>query len=147
MKYPALSEILPHRPPMLWLDEVISHDEHRARCRLTVRTDHPFVRNGELDALVGIEWMAQAVAALVGLRDLAVGEHPRTGYLIAIPEATFDIQTFVVGDVLEVEARRVWGDDQLASFTCEVYRGASTVARAQLSVYRKTKEGGGWVEP
>jgi predicted hotdog family 3-hydroxylacyl-ACP dehydratase len=141
MTLPPLSELLPHRPPMLWLDELLSYDESRARCRVTVRTDHPFFHDDELDVTVCIEWMAQAVATLVGLRDRAEGSKPREGYLIAIPEATFEIQAFALNETLEIEATRIWGDDRLASFMCRVERDGTPVARAQLSVYRNSKEG------
>jgi predicted hotdog family 3-hydroxylacyl-ACP dehydratase len=142
MKVCALTDLLPHRPPMLWLDELISHDEQHSRCRVTVRADHPFFRDGELDVSVSIEWMAQTVGALVGLRDVALGQPPRIGYLIAVPEATFEIHAFALGDTLEIEATRIWGDDLLASFTCQVYRQGKSVARAQLSVYRDAKQEG-----
>ncbi len=144
MTYPPLTELLPHRPPMLWLDEVLDHDAEaaRVRCALTLRSEHAFVREGRAEPLIAIEWMAQAIGALVGLRDRAQGQAPRAGFLIAVPEALFDTDGFALGERLEITATRIWGDDQLASFGCEVWRGASCVARAQISVYRRDKEGG-----
>lgn len=137
MSFPEISELLPHRPPMLWVDEVVEQHGDEVHCRLTVRSDHVFVEAGVVEPIVAIEWMAQTVGALVGLFDRARSERPRPGYLIAIPEAQFMVASFAVGDELELWARRVWGDDTLASFEARVVRGGELAARAQLSVYRR----------
>jgi predicted hotdog family 3-hydroxylacyl-ACP dehydratase len=122
---------------MLWLDSVVARQADDVHCRLTLRDSHVFVIAGEIESVVSIEWMAQAVAALVGLSDHERAEEPRPGYLIAVPQARFMVPTFRVGDVLEVRAHRAWGDDTLASFEAEVERDGAIAATAQLSVYRR----------
>lgn len=141
MSFPPIAELLPHQPPMLWLDEVIARDGDTVHCRLTIRDSHVFVEDGEVEPLTSVEWMAQTVGALVGLMDRVKRESPRPGYLIAVPEAQFFVERFAVGDVLDLKARRNWGDDTLASFECEVLRGAEQAAVAQLSVYRSSGKG------
>lgn len=137
MSFPNIEELLAHKPPMRWVDEVVARDGEAIQCRLTIRPEHVFVREGKVEPLVAVEWMAQCIGALVGLRDREHSEPPRPGYLIAIPEATLTVDTFAVGDVLDLFARRVWGDDELASFECRVEQSGTTVARAQISVYRR----------
>jgi predicted hotdog family 3-hydroxylacyl-ACP dehydratase len=134
--YPPIEELLPHRPPMLWIDEVRWQQGDAIRCALRIR-DQVFVSHGEVDPVVSIEWMAQTVGALVGLYDRGARQVPRPGFLIAIPEAEFAVDRFVVGDVLDVHARRAWGDETLASFEARVERDGLLAARAQLSVYRR----------
>ena len=137
MTFLPIQDLLPHEPPMLWLDRVLFRDGDKIRCGLEIRSEHVFVEDGSVEPVVSIEWMAQTVGALVGIFDRRKELVPRPGYLIAIPEATFDVDTFEVGDQLVIEAKRVWGDDELASFECAVARGGRTVATAQLSVYRR----------
>lgn len=137
MSFPPIEQLLPHRPPMLWLDEVVDHEGDEVRCRLTVRESHVFVEDGAVEPIVSIEWMAQTVGTLVGLYDRKRSLAPRPGYLIAIPEAEFFVERFRVGDVLELWARRTWGDETLASFESQVVREGARAARAQLSVYRR----------
>ncbi len=141
MTFPPIETLLPHRPPMLWLDEVIAREGDRVRCLLTLRADHVFIEAGRAEPLIAIEWMAQAVGALVGMIDRDKDQDPRPGYLIAIPDGHFHVPHFSVGDVLEIEAARVWGHDQLASFECKVERGSVLCATAQISVYRKPLPG------
>jgi len=137
MSYPAIAELLPHRPPMLWIDEVVAQQGDEVHCRLTLRREHVFVEDGVVQAITSIEWMAQTVGALVGLFDRKRSQAPRPGYLIAIPEAQFMVASFAVGDRLELWARRVWGDETLASFESHVLRAGELTAKAQLSVYRR----------
>ncbi len=137
MTFPAIEQLLPHRAPMLWVDEVVHHEGDDIHCRLTVRASHVFVTAGEVEPIVAVEWMAQTVGALVGLYDRKRGDAPRPGYLIAIPEAHFPADRFYVGDVLELYARRAWGDETLGSFECKVERRGELAASAQLSVYRR----------
>jgi len=137
VSYLPIEQLLPHEPPMLWLDRVLFRDGDAVRCALEIRPDHVFVEDGLVEPVVSIEWMAQTVGALVGIIDRGNDQNPRPGYLIAIPEASFAVDTFAVGDRLEIEAKRVWGDDELASFECAVARAGQTVAKAQLSVYRR----------
>jgi predicted hotdog family 3-hydroxylacyl-ACP dehydratase len=122
---------------MRWVDEVVATEPEGVQCRLTIRADHVFVHEGKVEPIVAVEWMAQAIAALVGLRDRQKNEDVRPGYLIAVPEATFAVDAFGVGDVLDLFAKRVWGDDELASFECRVERAGETAATAQISVYRR----------
>jgi predicted hotdog family 3-hydroxylacyl-ACP dehydratase len=127
---------------MLWLDRVLFREGDAIRCALEIRSEHVFVDDGLVEPVVSIEWMAQTVGALVGMFDRGQDMAPRPGYLIAVPEATFEVENFSVGDQLEIEAKRVWGDDELASFECAVARAGHTVAKAQLSVYRRALLGG-----
>jgi len=141
MSFPEILDLLPHRPPMLWIDDILAREEHEVRCLLTIRESHLFVEEGQVEPIVSVEWMAQAVAALVGMFDRDRALSPRPGYLIAVPEAEFFVDHFHVGDVLEIVAVRIWGDDTLASFEGSVQRGAELAARAQLSVYRRALGG------
>ncbi|MFT3921060.1 MAG: hypothetical protein QM778_00865 [Myxococcales bacterium] len=140
--YLPIEELLPHDAPMLWLDRVLFREGDEIRCALEIRQEHVFVEDGAVEPVVSIEWMAQTVGALVGIFDRSKEQNVRPGYLIAIPEATFEVDSFKVGDQLVVEAKRVWGDDELASFECSVALEGQSVAKAQLSVYRRALPGG-----
>lgn len=126
---------------MRWIDEVMYLEGDEIGCRLTIRREHVFVTGAHVEPLTAIEWMAQTVAAMIGLRDREKLEPPRPGYLIAVPEASFHVDEFLVGDELSVIARCAFGDDKLASFECRVERSGQTAARGRLSVYRTVASG------
>jgi predicted hotdog family 3-hydroxylacyl-ACP dehydratase len=134
--YPPIRELVPHRPPMLLLDEVLSWEAGKTVCLVVLRDDSPFVEAGRVPPMVAVEYMAQCVAASAGLRGNAQGEPVRIGYLVGAREIVLPAEPFRVGDVLHVEASHVWGDDTLGNFQCSVERRGEVVARATLNVYR-----------
>ncbi len=71
----SILELIPHRPPMALLDELVEHGPEHLSARMTVSQDMMFVdETGSLPAWAGIELMAQAIAAFGGLQSLARGE-------------------------------------------------------------------------
>lgn len=133
---PPMEALLPHRAPMILLDDVCSCDEVRIECRVTLTEDSPFVVAGRVRSTIGVEYMAQCAAAWVGLQSLNRKEPVRVGYLIGARAVSLAIDHFLVGDELRVEAARVWGQDTLAVFECAVRRGEETVVTGTLNFYR-----------
>ncbi|MEB0015301.1 3-hydroxylacyl-ACP dehydratase, partial [Glaciimonas sp. Cout2] len=64
-----IAELLPHSGNMILIDQVLSFDDEQIRTQLTVRPSGLFNRvDGSLPAWVGVELMAQSVAAFAGCR-------------------------------------------------------------------------------
>jgi predicted hotdog family 3-hydroxylacyl-ACP dehydratase len=131
-----LAELIPHRGPMMLLDSVVAHGERDITCLATIRADHPFLEEGEVDVLVCVELVAQAVAAYAGYRDRLSGRRPELGFIVSCREASFEVPAFALGDALTVEARHVWGEAQVGSFKGTVQRNGAIVAAVELGVYR-----------
>jgi predicted hotdog family 3-hydroxylacyl-ACP dehydratase len=132
-----LSEFLPHAPPMILLDELVSHDEERVACRVVLRPDSLFVEQGRVPATLGLEYMAQTIAVLAGLQSRAAGRPPRIGYLLGTRELELAVDFFEVGDELRVECEHLFGENQLGAFKCAVHRRGERVAAAILNVYQE----------
>jgi predicted hotdog family 3-hydroxylacyl-ACP dehydratase len=140
LDFPDVRELLPHRGAAVLLDRLVSADEDVARAELTVSERTPFTDGGPVDAVLALEYMAQAVAAHFGLACRGRGEPVRVGYLVGVREATFGVTQFEEGERLSVVARRVFGDHLLAAFECEVLRSREVVATALLSVVLPSSE-------
>lgn len=140
MTLPPVAELLPHAAPMILIDEVVEAAEGRIAARLTLRPTSPFVEDDRVPALVAIEYMAQTIGAYAGLRARAAGGAPKIGFLLGTRELTLEVDAFAVGDELRIEARHVWGDDQIGSFQCEVLRAGRTLASALVNVYEGGEE-------
>ena len=110
--------------------------------RVTLTPSSMFVENGRVDALVGVEYMAQTIGAFVGYIGLAKGQAVRVGFLVGIREAKFLVPSFSVGDVLDVEVVRVWGDEDAGAFQCTLTRGGEPLLTASLQVFREPSEEG-----
>lgn len=131
---PPLEALLPHRPPMLLLDEVLECSPGRACCRVRLRPDSPFMEAGRVRALVALEYMGQAAAACAGAQAREAGGAPRIGLLLGTRELTLAVEHFSAGDALVVEAERLAEDERLCSFRCRVLRGEALAAQATLNV-------------
>ena len=135
--YPPIVELVPHRPPMLLLDRVLAYDGEVVTCETVLRPDSPFAEQGHVPAIVGIEYMAQAIAAGAGLRARDNGAASgRMGFLLGCRSLTISVEHFDVGDRLMVEARRTWGENELGNFACKVQRGEDVLVEGALTVYQ-----------
>ncbi len=121
---------------MLLLDEVRDASEGKIVCALTIRPTSTFVRDGSVPCIVALEYMAQSVAAHLGLRAHRRKHTTHSGFLIGAREVTFAVDELLVGDALEVRVQVIVEDEVRGSFECQVLREGEVVAAGTLSVYR-----------
>jgi 3-oxoacyl-[acyl-carrier-protein] synthase I len=131
-----IEDVIPHSGRMILLDRVVSVEDGRLIAAVELRADSMFVRDGRARAIVTVEYMAQAVAAYVGTLSRQQKEPVEIGFLIGIREMTLSVDYLEAGDVLEIEAQHVWGDDKLGSFKTATRRGSEIISEAALTVYR-----------
>jgi predicted hotdog family 3-hydroxylacyl-ACP dehydratase len=119
---PTIDEVLPHEGAMVLLSRVLSHHGDLTVCAVNVDQSSMFRdESGTVPVWVGIEYMAQCVAAHAGLIARAAGEKPRPGFLLGGRRVTFHVAHFQQGGRLRVHARRVWGGPGgMASFDCSL---------------------------
>jgi predicted hotdog family 3-hydroxylacyl-ACP dehydratase len=113
---PPVADLVPHTAPMLGVDELLECADGRARARMAVRADDRFVRDGRLDSIVLLEYMAQVVAACLGHEAVAEGGAVRVGMVIACREMELLRPSVPVGAELVLEVRRVRGSRQVSHF-------------------------------
>ncbi len=116
MSFPAITELVPHAAPMVALEELVEFREGFARGRMTIRPEHPFVRNGEVQAVCALEYMAQGVAACLGMDAYTGGVGIRVGMVIACRELLLERDVLPVGTELWIEAECVRGSDYSSHF-------------------------------
>lgn len=137
----SVDELVPHRGDMSWLDAVVSANHNEVVAEATVRADSFFVRDGNLPIWVGVEFMAQAVAAWAGHRGRQQGRTARIGFLLGTRRLEVHRQAFRVGDCLRIEARcELMGDNGLGMFACRILVGGELAAEANLSVFEPPDE-------
>lgn len=133
-----LEDVLPHRPPMVLLDEIVSVDE-KERSLVATAT----IRSEWSENWSAIELMAQAAAALAGVFDRVSGlDRPaRPGLLLGTRKITFDVPSFEVGKKYTVTAKDVFSDAESASFECSIRDGDAVLSSAVLNAYRPSDVG------
>jgi len=132
----AAAELLPHAGPMLLVRRVLSHSPERTVCAVEVADSELFrAADGRVPAYVGLEYMAQCIAAHGGLAARALGAAPSPGLLVGAKQLALHREWLATDESLEVSARLLGRAGALASFRCELRAGEELVADGTLSVY------------
>ena len=132
----AMDKWVPHRGAMSLIDDVVHHDDLTIVARVRVSADGPFTGAEGVPAWVGIEYMAQAVAAWSGARARAGGGSPRIGYLLGSRRYEAAVPAFAIGAELEVFAQcELMGDNGLGMFDCRITQDGRVLASGRLSVF------------
>jgi predicted hotdog family 3-hydroxylacyl-ACP dehydratase len=132
-----ISDLVPHRSTMLLVDRVLEDEPERVRVEVTVKPDGLFVTDEGLPAWVGIELMAQTVAAWAGMRRLEAKEKVQLGFLLGTRRYDCTQPSFPVGARLEIEARQeLVGQNGLAVFACSIFLDGAVVATANLNAFQ-----------
>ena len=105
VSFPSPGELLPHRPPMLLLRAVLSHQPEQTCCEGWF--DETFARacGGSVPVAFGLELIAQAAAVHHGLRAGGNGGHPGSatrGLLLGSRRLKFESRSLPVGEPLRV---------------------------------------------
>lgn len=134
--YP-IADLLPHAPPMVLLDRVTAWDDDGLTASVTVGPGTRFASPDRgVAAHIGVEWMAQACGAFAGLQAKIVGQPVRLGFLLGTRDFTVDRAWFATGETLAVSVRRVFLEDRMAVFDCQIDADETTCARARLTVFQ-----------
>ncbi|AHG39086.1 3-hydroxylacyl-ACP dehydratase [Pseudomonas syringae CC1557] len=132
----SLAELIPHAGDMILIDQVLAFDEEQIQTRLTVRADGLFNQpDGSLPAWLGVELMAQSVAAYAGCQARSKGEAVKLGFLLGSRKFDCNVDRFPLGSELHIHAVRSLQDDSgMGVFECTI-TGQDITAFARLNVY------------
>ncbi len=130
------ADLLPHAGDMVLIDDVLSFDKEQIRTRVIVRPGGLFNRpDGSMPAWVGVELMAQSVAAFAGCQARAKGDSVELGFLLGTRKFECNVEHFPVGSELTIHARRSLQDDSgMGVFECSL-SGPGIQVSARLNVY------------
>lgn len=132
----AIEDVVPHRQDMCLLERIVRWDEDSIEAELVVPASGLFVEDGCVPAWVGIEYMAQAIAAWAGCRARVAGNPPQVGFLLGSRRYASTHGSFPSGSRLRVHARcELLGDNGLGMFACRILAGDEEWAVANVSVF------------
>ena len=145
-----IEQHIPHKGRMCLLDDVLSWDASRIRCRsASHRTpDNPLRAHGRLGAACGIEYAAQAMAvhgALVGASaplasTMAINlrrsiDHVAVGYLASVRNVVFHVARLddLSGDLIAA-AERVTGDARTVLYEFALWSETQPLLQGRASI-------------
>jgi predicted hotdog family 3-hydroxylacyl-ACP dehydratase len=132
----AIAAMIPHGGSMCLLDGVLSWDAGRIRCSSRTHRDsgNPLRVDGQLPALCGIEYAAQAMA-IHGKLAGNIADKPSLGYLASVREVTCYKSRLddLEGDLI-VSAEKLMGEERHVIYGFEVGVGDVKVLRGRAAV-------------
>ncbi len=137
--FPPLRSLVPHQGGMVFLERVVDATADSLCAELTIGEGTVFFDGAGVGAWVGIEYMAQAIAAHAGYLARQRGEAVKVGFLLGARRYSSSTPRFALGTVLHVRAQHVLqGENGLAAFDCRIDDAASgaTLATATITVFQ-----------
>ncbi len=133
-------QVLPQRDTMQLIDKVIEINDDFSRCEMQVRDDNIFYEPAikGIYAWIGIELMAQTVAAFAGFH--STGNQPSIGLLLSVRQYKHKNQSFSLGDKLIIQANKIYLEDNIGVFNCEILYNNKCLASAKLNTYQPAKD-------
>ena len=139
-----LSDLLPQAEPMILLS---GYEEPAGEDSVVAFVDvgkaSPFYEQtlGGVPACVTLEYMAQTMALLVGLRDRLRGQKPRIGFVLGSRKLETKIPCFCDGERYRILATCTYEDESFGSFDCTITDGrGETVATATMTAFQPEGE-------
>lgn len=130
----SVAELLPQAGNMVLLNKVLSFDQESLLAEVIVREDGLFANGQTVPAWLGIEYMAQTVAAHGGLMRYLADKPIILGFLLGTRRYLSNVSEFIVGSRLTVKVEQIIEDQGLAVFMCHII-GEGIDISAKLNVY------------
>jgi predicted hotdog family 3-hydroxylacyl-ACP dehydratase len=137
--YPDIATLVPHDGQMILLDRVLAADVESLCAEVVITPASVFAADGGVGAWVGVEYMAQAIAAHAGYLARLRGEPVKIGFLLGSRRYLCSVPQFASGSVLKVFVQRaLQGDNGLGAFECRIEdaAGGAVLATATITVFQ-----------
>ena len=139
MSMPDIRTLVPHSGQMVLLDRAVSADAENLCAEVRIHAGSMLAGEQGVGAWVGIEYMAQAIAAHAGWLAVQRGDPVRVGFLLGSRKYEASVPYFLPGDVLQVYVHRVLlAENGLGAFECriDIVDGAANAATATVTVFQ-----------
>ncbi len=130
-----IGDLLPHGPEMTLIDRLVAFDGGKSVAVVEITAESRFFASTGVPAWVGIEYMAQTVAAHAGFEARLRGEPPAIGFLLGTRRYDCAVPEFPLGASLKVTIERLLVDRGFGSFACTI-KTDTILAQAVLSTYQ-----------
>jgi predicted hotdog family 3-hydroxylacyl-ACP dehydratase len=134
---PDLDDLLPHRPPMRFVEGIEVETDGGVVCSARVPEQSAFTERGWAPALVALEMAAQSAAAFEALLRFrgAEGGGARVGYLVGARNVRFARQRVRAGETLFAAVQLSGMAPPLTTYDFEIAGGSERVAAGTVSTW------------
>lgn len=135
---PAVDDVLPHRGTMRLIEEITAvSDEAVTVCAKVDGNAWYADADGAMPAWLGVELMAQAIAAHVGLMAMRAGGRARPGVLLGASRYEVAAPSFARDARLSIEAKELLKSEQgHGAYECTISIEDRCVGQAVVKVFQ-----------
>lgn len=134
-----VTDFVPHRAPMILIDRLLEHGPDTLVTETQIRTDSAYFdeKLTGVPNYVGIEYMAQSIAALAGVEAHERGDKIRVGFLLGSRKLKLHRKAYQLGQVYRTRVTRLYQEASgLAVFDCRIYHEDNLIAEANVNVFQ-----------
>ncbi|MDO6618465.1 thioester dehydrase [Shewanella sp. 5_MG-2023] len=134
-----VSHFVPHRAPMILIDRLLSHQVDTLITEVSI-SDTSAYFNMALNGVpnyVGIEYMAQSIAALAGVEAHLKNDKIRVGFLLGTRKLVMHQGHYERGKCYQIKVTRLYQEETgLAVFDCQILAADAVIATANVNVFQ-----------
>ena len=119
-----IADFIPHRAPMILIDKIISHqpDALETEVLITPQSAYFDEHRQAVPNYVGIEYMAQSIAALAGVEAKLRHDKIRVGFLLGSRKLALHTAQYELNRCYRTQVKRLYQEESgLAVFDCQIY--------------------------
>ena len=135
----SVDELLPHSNPMILIDRIIKCNDSEIVSEVIVNEDKLFLdKNLNIPAWVGIEYMAQTVAAFIGYQAKKSSGPIKIGFLLGTRKFHAHKTHFDHNHDYRIEATHLFNDQGLGAFDCKIIdqKNKEIYCEAKINAYQ-----------
>jgi predicted hotdog family 3-hydroxylacyl-ACP dehydratase len=135
--YP-IEVVLPHDHPMILIDKLISYSEITACSLVSIHPKANFynAQRHSVPSYVGLEYMAQTIAAYANAIKLECGGSVALGFLVSARTYKAKVSEFKVGAELLTSVERLFKEENgLSVFECSISQNNELLVEAKINVF------------
>ncbi len=137
----SVDALVPHAGTMSLLTRIAAYGDEWLEAEVDIHAGSTFAETNGVPAWVGMEYMAQAVAAFAGLQEKRQNQPPKIGFLLGSRRYAVNTDWFNTGQTLLVRVERdMIADNGLHVFNCTI-SAHHVSAQASLNVFQPDDAG------
>jgi len=132
----SVDDLVPHSGLMSLLDRIVDYGDDWLEAQVDISDSSLFLEELGVPALVGLEYLAQAIAAFSGVEEQLKGDKPKLGFLLGTRKFECSTDYFKLGQTITLKVQReMKAENGLHVFQC-VLSGEGLSATATINVFQ-----------
>lgn len=132
----SVAELVPHGGKMSLLSRIIDYGDGWLHAEVDISRKSMFADEHGVPSWIGLEYMAQAIAAYAGLQERLQGGAPKIGFLLGSRHYACSSDYFAIGHTLKIQVQLEFLlENGLNVFSCRL-QGQEILASANVNVFQ-----------